>query len=74
VGSLTSGASSESTAAAGTLTQLNDQLNSVSGVSIDEESANLIMYQQAYEAAARVVSTIQEMFSVTLTMGTNAAS
>jgi flagellar hook-associated protein 1 FlgK len=74
VGSLTSGASSESTAAAATLTQLNDQLSAVSGVSIDEESANLIMYQQAYEAAARVVSTIQEMFSVTLTMGTNAAS
>jgi flagellar hook-associated protein 1 len=55
------------------LLQLNDQLNSVSGVSIDEESANLITYQQAYEAAARVVTTIQALFSVTMSMGTAAA-
>ena len=73
VGSLTSGANAESTATTSSLLQLNDQFNSVSGVSIDQESANLITYQTAYEAAARVVSTIQAMFSVTLTMGTAAA-
>jgi flagellar hook-associated protein 1 FlgK len=53
--------------------QLNDQLSSVSGVSIDEESANLITYQNAYEAAARVVSTVQSLFQVTMAMGTAAA-
>jgi flagellar hook-associated protein 1 FlgK len=74
VGSLTSSASAESTAATATLTQLNDQLSSVSGVSTDEEAANLIQYQQMYEAAARVVSTIQELFSITMSMGTSAAS
>jgi flagellar hook-associated protein 1 FlgK len=73
VGSLTSNANAESTATTASLVQLNDQLSSVSGVSIDEESANLITYQQAYEAAARVVSTIQELFTVTMTMGTAAA-
>ncbi len=73
VGSLTSNANSESTATTASLLQLNDQLNSVSGVSIDQESANLIMYQTAYEAAARVVTTIQSMFTVTMAMGTAAA-
>jgi flagellar hook-associated protein 1 FlgK len=74
VGSLTSNANAESTATTASLNQLNDQLSSVSGVSIDEESANLITYQQAYEAAARVVSTVQELFSVTMNMGTAAAA
>jgi flagellar hook-associated protein 1 FlgK len=73
VGSLTASANAESTASTSTLTQLNDQLNSVSGVSTDEEAANLIQYQQAYEAAARVVTTIQALFSVTMSMGTAAA-
>jgi flagellar hook-associated protein 1 FlgK len=73
VGSLTSSANAESTATTASLLQLNDQLSSVSGVSIDEESANLITYQQAYEAAARVVSTIQSLFTVTMSMGTAAA-
>jgi flagellar hook-associated protein 1 FlgK len=73
VGSLTANANAESSATTASLTQLNNQLNSVSGVSIDEESANLITYQQAYEAAARVVSTIQSLFSVTMSMGTAAA-
>jgi flagellar hook-associated protein 1 FlgK len=74
VGSLTSSANAESTATTASLAQLNNQLSSVSGVSIDQESANLITYQQAYEAAARVVSTIQELFSVTMSMGTAAAA
>jgi flagellar hook-associated protein 1 FlgK len=73
VGSLTSSASAESTASTASLLQLNDQLSSVSGVSINEEAANLINYQQSYEAAARVVSTIQALFSVTMSMGTAAA-
>jgi flagellar hook-associated protein 1 FlgK len=74
VGSLTSSANAESTATTTSLLQLNDQLKSVSGVSTDEEAANLITYQQAYEAAARVVSVIQTLFSITMSMGTNAAA
>lgn len=73
VGSLTSNANAESTATTASLLQLNDQLSSVSGVSIDEESSNLITYQTAYEAAARVVSTVQALFVVTMSMGTAAA-
>jgi flagellar hook-associated protein 1 len=73
VGSLTATATAESGATTSSLLQLNDQLSSVSGVSIDQESTNLITYQTAYEAAARVVTTIQALFQITMSMGTAAA-
>jgi flagellar hook-associated protein 1 FlgK len=73
VGSITENANAESNATAASLLQLNNQLNSVSGVSVDEEAANLITYQTAYQAAARVVTTVQALFAVTLAMGTAAA-
>jgi flagellar hook-associated protein 1 FlgK len=73
VGSLTANANAESSATTSGLLQLNDQLSSVSGVSIDEESTNLITYQQAYEAAARVITTVQALFQVTMSMGTASA-
>ncbi len=68
VGSMTSTANATSIATTSTLQQLNDQRSSVSGVSIDEESTNLIRYQQAYEAAAKVVNTVTTLFSVTMNM------
>jgi flagellar hook-associated protein 1 FlgK len=73
VGSLATNATAESGATTTSLLQLNDQLSSVSGVSIDQESTNLITYQTAYEAAARVVTTVQALFQITLAMGTAAA-
>jgi flagellar hook-associated protein 1 FlgK len=69
VGSDTSNASDQSSAISQSLLQLTDQQSSVSGVSIDEETTNLIRYQTAYEAAARIVSTIQALSTVTLDMG-----
>jgi flagellar hook-associated protein 1 len=40
------------------LTAVSNQRQSVSGVSLDEEMTNLINYQQAYEASARVMNAI----------------
>jgi flagellar hook-associated protein 1 FlgK len=34
----------------------------VSGVNLDEEAANLIRYQQAYHAAAQIVSVANSLF------------
>jgi flagellar hook-associated protein 1 FlgK len=45
------------------LTQTRD---GISAVSIDEEMTNLIRYQQAYAAAAKLVSVSDEMLSVLL--------
>ena len=68
VGTLTSSASTAAVATAASLQQLNDQRSSVSGVSIDEESTNLIRFQQAYEAAAKVVNTVSTLFGITMDM------
>lgn len=47
------------------LTQnLKQQRESVSGVSLDEEMTEMIKYQHAYTAAAKVVSTLDEMLGV----------
>ena len=46
--------------------QSTDWFNSVSGVSLDEEAANLVRYQQSYAAAARILSTAQELFNTIL--------
>ena len=40
-----------------------------SGVNLDEEAANLIRYQQAYQAAARVIDVGSRLFDVLLSMG-----
>ena len=37
---------------------------SISGVSLDEEMVNLIKFQQAYAASARMITVIEEMFDV----------
>ncbi|MFA7382003.1 MAG: flagellar hook-associated protein FlgK [Desulfurivibrionaceae bacterium] len=42
-------------------TQLREIRDSVSGVSLDEEMANLIKYQHAYTAAARLITMSDEM-------------
>lgn len=40
--------------------------DSVSGVNLDEEAANLIRYQQAYQAAAQVIAVADEVFQTLL--------
>lgn len=68
IGSLTQTATTNSTSIQQSLTALNNQQGSISGVSVDEESADLIQYQQAYEASAKVISTIQSLFQTTIDM------
>ena len=46
--------------------QAQDWFDSVSGVSLDEEAANLIRYQQSYAAAARIITTAREIFDTIL--------
>ncbi len=45
---------------------LNDRQNQVSGVNLDEEMANLIKYQHAYRAAAKLITTADEMLQTVL--------
>ncbi len=71
VGSDASNASAQYTALGNSILQLTNQQSSVSGVSLDQQTTNLIRYQTAYEAAARIVSTIQALNTVTLDMGSS---
>ena len=61
VGNGVATAQSEADASAATVQQLTDQRNSISGVSLDEEASNLIRYQSAYQAAAKVITTISDL-------------
>jgi flagellar hook-associated protein 1 FlgK len=69
VGNATSNASTESTAIGQNLTQLTTQQGAVSAVDISEETTNLLRYQAAFEAATRIVSTIQVLNNAALNMG-----
>ena len=51
------------------LQQLQDQRGSISGVSLDEEAAHMVQYQRAYEAAARMVTTVDQMLYTVIHMG-----
>lgn len=46
----------------GVLLQLSNRRESISGVSIDEELINLIQFQQAFNASARMISLVEELF------------
>lgn len=48
--------------------ELKFRADAKSGVNIDEEMSNLLTFQQAYNASARVVSTAQEMFNTLTSM------
>lgn len=48
------------------LTQAINRRSTRAGVNLDEEAADLIRFQQAYEASARIISTVQVMFDTLL--------
>jgi flagellar hook-associated protein 1 len=45
---------------------LNEQRESLVGVNLDEEAANLAIYQKAYQAAARVMNTYDELLDTVI--------
>jgi flagellar hook-associated protein 1 len=55
------------------MNQLEDQRNAVSGVSLDEEMLNLIKYQAAYNAAGRLVATVNTMMGNLMNLGIETA-
>lgn len=71
VGNAASNATTEASAISSNLTSLKNQQSSQTGVDIDTETANLIRYQTAYEAGARIVSTMQQLLQDTMDMGSN---
>lgn len=52
----------------GILAQAKSIKQRISGVSLDEETANLVKYQHSYDASARVIKAADEMFDAVLGM------
>ena len=50
----------------GILAQANSIRERLTGVSIDEETANMVRYQHAYQASAKIMQTADEMFKTVL--------
>ncbi len=48
--------------------QISSQRDSVSGVSVDEETTNLLQYQRAYQASSKVISVINTIMDDVLAM------
>ena len=44
------------------------QRESISGVSLDEEAANLMRFQRSYQAAARIMTTVDDMAQTLLAL------
>ncbi|MFZ0254786.1 MAG: flagellar hook-associated protein FlgK [Gammaproteobacteria bacterium] len=63
VGAVTQKAEAHRSAQEALLSQVTDARDAVSGVNLDEEAANLLRYQQAYEASARVIAAADATFN-----------
>lgn len=62
VGTEVNGLNTSKTAANAKLSQSSQLYDSVAGVNLDEEAANLVRYQQAYSASAKVITAAQSTF------------
>jgi flagellar hook-associated protein 1 FlgK len=47
---------------------LDNYRESISGVSLDEEMINLIKFQHAYDAAAKLITTVDELLDTVINM------
>ena len=51
------------------VSQATEAQQSVAGVNLDEEAANLIRYQQAYQASSKVMTIASKLFDEVLSLG-----
>ena len=69
IGTAASSASTDNTVQQATLTQLTTQRDSLSGVSLDEEAANLTQYQRSYQAAAKLLTIADTVMAGAINLG-----
>ncbi|MFT4063134.1 flagellar hook-associated protein FlgK [Paraburkholderia sp.] len=66
IGNQTTQIQTSATAQSTLVTQITTAQQSVSGVNINEEAANLLQYQQLYQANSKVIQTAQTLFQTLL--------
>lgn len=59
-------ARTQNTAQTDRLTEAKSRQSSISGVNLDEELSNMMTYQQAYSASARLLQTVQSLYDTLL--------
>jgi flagellar hook-associated protein 1 FlgK len=64
--SLASGAGAEQTYRNDVKAEVDSRKTSLEGVNLDDELANMMTYQQAYNASARMLTTVQQMYDTLL--------
>jgi flagellar hook-associated protein 1 FlgK len=69
IGNDVSTAQSEVSGSQAMIQQIQNQIGSISGVSINEEAANLVQFQQAYQAAAQVAAVINSLTATAINLG-----
>jgi len=69
LGSTTSEVSSENTAQQASLTQLQDQIGSLSGVNLNDEAAQLETLEQSYDAASKLFTILDQVMLSALNLG-----
>jgi flagellar hook-associated protein 1 len=67
IGDAGSQASSDLTTQTNLYNQAASNQQSLAGVNLNQEAANLVQYQQAYQASAQVISTAQQLFTSLIT-------
>ncbi|MBB6186264.1 flagellar hook-associated protein FlgK [Rhodanobacter sp. MP7CTX1] len=67
IGTAGSQAASDLTTQTNLFNQAQSSQQSVAGVNINQEAANLVQFQQAYQASAQVISTAQQLFTSLIT-------
>jgi flagellar hook-associated protein 1 FlgK len=69
LGSTAARVSEENTTQQASLTQLTTQQSSESSVSLDQEAANLTLYERSYAAAAKVFTIVDQLMASALNLG-----
>ena len=69
IGLKTSKAELEAEQTEGILAQNKSIKERITGVSLDEEAANLVKYQNTYQASAKVIQAAEEMFNTLINIG-----
>lgn len=69
IGSLVSGVSTQNTAQQASVSQLQNQIGSLSTVNLNEEAASLETFEQSYESASKIFTALNQVITAALNLG-----
>ena len=73
LGATVSETTTQNTALTASVSQLQSQVNSLSGVNLNDEASNLEQFQRAYQAASQVFSILNTVYAAAINIGVETA-